>query len=103
MAQLDGRDLVESDPFILCGADVVASLPLAPVIAAHHARKARDGDAKTTILFKACGAPGECSRTRALTDDVVVATDAASGRLLVYSDEVIATHTHNKQKTKEQK
>ena len=93
LRELDSRALVHSDPFVLCGADVVGALPLAPALAAHRARKARDADAAATLVLRPCGAPGAGinallgGAARGPRDELVVTLDAATSRVLAFSDE----------------
>jgi translation initiation factor eIF-2B subunit epsilon len=110
LRELDRRDLVQSDPFILMFADTVtnvsSSMPAA--LAKHKERHKKDRSSMMTILFKPVGGSGsgsahivcECddptsssysdySSIRSNTQDLVVGIDASrqgDNRIVVYDD-----------------
>lgn len=45
-------EIIRSDPFICMGADTVADLDMAPIIAAHQKRAAADPEAIMTLILK---------------------------------------------------
>ncbi len=83
LREVQSRELLKSEPFVLISGDVVSNIDLAAVIEAHKARHARDKECIMTMTFKQ--APST-SRTRALGDDLVVALDGKDSRVLQYLD-----------------
>lgn len=93
LRELDRRDLVQSDPFILMYGDTVTNLDLTAAIATHKARHKKDPTAMHTILFKQVGASEltdsgvNQSSIRTSTDDLVVGINPKQGnRILLYDD-----------------
>ena len=94
LRELDKRDLVQSDPFILMFGDTVANVDLTSAIATHKSRHKKDPTAIMTILFKQVGASLATdtgfnqSSIRTCTDDLVVGIDSKQGnRILLYDDQ----------------
>lgn len=93
LRELDKRDLVQSDPFILMFGDTVANVDLSSAIATHKARHKKDPTAIMTMLFKEVGAAEitdsgvNQSSIRTCTDDLVVGIDSnQENRILLYDD-----------------
>jgi translation initiation factor eIF-2B subunit epsilon len=97
LRELDRRDLIQSDPFILMFGDTVTNVDLSVAIATHKARHKKDPTAIMTICLKPVGASeiqegaqGTCvhhSSIRACTEDLVVGIDAQQdNRILLYDD-----------------
>ena len=87
LRELDQRGVVKSDPFLMCGGDVVARCDNMDAIIADHVerKKTKDADATLTILM----APGgdrfrRCAPLGGPDEDLVVCLDAASGRVLAW-------------------
>jgi translation initiation factor eIF-2B subunit epsilon len=102
LRELDRRDAVQSDPFILMFGDTVANINLKTAIATHKERHKKDPTAIMTICLKPVGAsqivsPGNGnddetvvhhSAIRTCTDDLVVGIDATQGnRILLFDDQ----------------
>ena len=97
LRELDKRNLVQSDPFILMYGDTVTNVDIGPALVEHKLRHKKDNSAIMTMLFKRTGGlqlNGENhSSIRAASDDLVVGVDPSqSNRILVYDD-------HSKSKT----
>lgn len=95
LRELDKRNLVQSDPFVLMYGDVVTNVNLVPVIEAHKKRHKQDNSAIMTVLFKEVGGwncssedhSAVYSSLRSASDDLVVAFDPnQENRILVYDD-----------------
>jgi translation initiation factor eIF-2B subunit epsilon len=96
LRELDKRDVVRSDPFILMFADTVTNVNVTAAIAAHKARHAADPTAIMTILLQEVGASQwkendtgrvQQSAVRPWTDDLVVGLDPThANRILLYDD-----------------
>jgi len=84
LRELDNLGQIRSDPFVLVNGDVVSNINLAPVIAAHQARKKKDHHCIMTTLFKQASTSHP---TRPLFDDLVVATDRTTGQILRYEND----------------
>lgn len=72
-----------TNDFVLVPGDVVANLQLAPIIAAHKARRESDRDSVLTTLM--ARVPPR-HRSRRAGDEVLVALSGETGRLLRYED-----------------
>ena len=95
LRELDRRDLVKSDPFILMFGDVVTNVDLSEAMKAHKERHKKDRSAIMTLLLKSVGetivpdeeGPVSYAPIRPHTDDLVVALDPdQDNRVLVYDD-----------------
>ena len=60
LRELDKRNWIRSDPFILLSGDVVTNVDIEPVLRKHKARKKKDSSAIMTVLMKRVGGVG-CS------------------------------------------
>jgi translation initiation factor eIF-2B subunit epsilon len=99
LRELDKRNLVQSDPFILMSGDVVTNVDIVPALAAHKARKKKDNYAMMTVLLKQVGgwdvAPTEGGKERARAsplrhsaDDLVVGLDPDNeNRILLFDSD----------------
>lgn len=85
LRELDQLGDVRSDPFVLVGADNVTDIDLSPAIDAHKRRKKIDSNASMTMLLVETGAR---AALRPLLDDLVVAVDADTNRMLLYTDSI---------------
>jgi len=99
LRELDKRNLVKSDPFILMYGDTVTNVDIVPALEVHKQRHKKDNSAIMTMLFKRTGGwqvEGESvsfSSIRAVSDDLVVGLDPTqSNRILVFDD-------HSRQKS----
>mmetsp|Transcript_18544 Transcript_18544/g.23882 ORF Transcript_18544/g.23882 Transcript_18544/m.23882 type:complete len:415 (-) Transcript_18544:1310-2554(-) len=93
LRELDRRDLVKSNPFVLLFGDVVTNVNLTGAIQAHKDRHKKDRSNMMTLLFKQVGAsdltPSSLaySSIRASSEDLVVGLDPSQeNRILVYSN-----------------
>lgn len=98
LRELDKRNLVQSDPFILMYGDTVTNVDIGPALEEHKQRHKKDNSAIMTMLFKQTGGlhvhSGNVaySSIRAANDDLVVGVDPTqSNRILVFDD-----HSRNK-------
>jgi translation initiation factor eIF-2B subunit epsilon len=87
LRELDKRNLVQSDPFILMSGDVVTNVDIVPALEKHKLRHKKDSSAVMTVLMKEVGgwsvsqdAHGDfayqASSIRNLNDDLIVALNA---------------------------
>ena len=93
LRELDRRNVVKSDPFILMQADVITNVDLREVLSLHAARKKNDNSAIMTVLLSDVGGwgynEGENPNTphdgifspplRSSTDDLLLALDTTRG------------------------
>ena len=96
LRELDRRDLVQSDPFILMFGDTVANVDLSAAIATHKARHQKDPTAIMTICLKPVGASEIASSDdngiyhssiRTCIEDLIVGLDAKQdNRILLYDN-----------------
>lgn len=91
LREIDQRNLIQSDPFLLMHGDVVTNVDLKPAMEAHKARHKQDSSAIMTLLFQnvgACSSPSRFSDLRAAArDDLVVGFDPSQqNRILVFDD-----------------
>ena len=94
LRELDRRDLVKSDPFLLLYGDVVTNVNLTEAIQAHKVRHKKDRSNMMTLLFKQVGAsdlsPFTYSSVRTHSEDLVVGLDPhKENRILVYSNSTV--------------
>ncbi|KXZ48102.1 hypothetical protein GPECTOR_30g197 [Gonium pectorale] len=80
---IDQRDMIKGD-FVLCSADVVSNMKLAPMLEAHRARRAADKNAIMTLAMKPVQHPSQ--RLRLGDTDLLVVLDATTQRLLKYTE-----------------
>mmetsp|Transcript_23648 Transcript_23648/g.33192 ORF Transcript_23648/g.33192 Transcript_23648/m.33192 type:complete len:791 (-) Transcript_23648:646-3018(-) len=94
LRELDRKNLVQSDPFILMNGDVVTNVDILPALKAHKERHKKDSTAMMTLLFKRVGSwnvkqDGSAvhSPLRSADEDLVVALDPTqSNRIMLYDD-----------------
>jgi translation initiation factor eIF-2B subunit epsilon len=92
LRELDKRNMVQSDPFILMYGDTVTNVDIKPALAAHKARHKKDSSAMMTLLMKEVGGWKSEPRTmyssiRSAQDDLIVGIDPTKeNRILVYQD-----------------
>jgi len=106
LRELDKRNLVQSDPFLLLHGDVVTNVDLKQALKEHKDRHKADSSAIMTLLFKAVGPwdatedekTGKTNATystlRASTEDLMVGLDTSTSaavpgkapRIFVYDD-----------------
>lgn len=92
LRELDKRNLVQSDPFILMHGDTVTNVDIKPALAAHKVRHKKDSSAMMTLLMKEVGGwksepQAMYSSLRSAQDDLIVGLDASQeNRILVYED-----------------
>jgi translation initiation factor eIF-2B subunit epsilon len=89
LREMDKRNLIQSDPFVLMFGDTVTNANLSEAILAHKERRRTDSSAIMTILFKPVGSNGRMrySPLRSTTEDLIVGLDPTqSNRILVYHD-----------------
>jgi len=55
LRELDKRNVIKSDPFVLVSGDVVTNVDVRGAMAAHRERKRKDNSAIMTVLFKEVG------------------------------------------------
>lgn len=99
LRELDKRNVVQSDPFLLLHGDVVTNVDLKQALVEHKERHKADSSAIMTLLFKATSpwnahddSTATYSKLRASTDDLVVGLDTSTKvagqapRIFVYDD-----------------
>jgi translation initiation factor eIF-2B subunit epsilon len=101
LRELDKRNLIQSDPFILMTGDVVTNVDIVPALEKHKIRHKKDSSAIMTVLMKEVGGWSvsqdgsgngngkeyKASALRSLNDDLIVALNTASpagDRILSY-------------------
>ena len=77
---LDEKGIVRGE-FLMCHGDLVTNIKLAGMIESHRARLGRD---KNGVMTKVMMPGGEGDVTRAMGQDVVVATDKRSGKVIFH-------------------
>ena len=78
------RKIITSDPFVLVSGDVISSMHLGPVIAAHKERRKTDKNCIMTMVFKPTSATHP---TQQLHDDIVVTYDQDTLELVGYDND----------------
>jgi translation initiation factor eIF-2B subunit epsilon len=89
LREMDKRNLIQSDPFVLMFGDTITNANLAEAIRSHKERHRNDSAAIMTILFKPVGSNGErrYCYLRSTTEDLIVGLDPTqSNRILLYHD-----------------
>lgn len=99
LRELDKRNLIQSDPFILMTGDVVTNVNIVPALEKHKLRHKKDSSAIMTVLMKEVGGWSvsqdrngggdtyKASALRSLNDDLIVALNTANpagDRILSY-------------------
>jgi translation initiation factor eIF-2B subunit epsilon len=84
LREVEARGVIKSD-FVLVPGDVIANLSLAPLIAAHKARREVDRDAVLTTVMARVPAS---HRARRGGEEKLVALSGETGRLLMYDEAV---------------
>jgi len=90
LREVDKKNLVQSNPFILMGGDVVTNVDLSEVIEKHKQRHKKDNSAIMTVLFQKVGAH---THLRPPSSDLVVGMDPRDNRILVYDDHALNSKT----------
>lgn len=102
LREIDKRNVIQSEPFVLINGDVITNVNLKEAILAHQERRKRDSAAILTMLLKPVGGvtrhhqpqptdlPSyeyEYSPLRSASEDLVIATDPTrQHRVLLYHD-----------------
>lgn len=110
LRELDKRNLIQSDPFILMTGDVVTNVDIVPALEQHKKRHKKDSSAIMTVLLKEVGGwsvdsdekdPSKqiyrASALRSLKDDLIVALNTASpagNRILSFDSDPSSTITN---------
>ncbi|CAM9125336.1 unnamed protein product [Phaeothamnion confervicola] len=84
LRELDQMGLVHSDPFVLVMGDVISNLDLQAVVERHKEGRMADS---SRIMTLSMAEVGHNSSLCPLLTDLVVATNAATGQILLYSDD----------------
>ena len=101
LREVDKRNLIQCDPFVLMFGDVVTNVDIVGALAAHKARRKKDSSAIMTLLLKQVGGgtlvgnhDGSGSTTisscriRATTDDLIVGLDPTQeNRVVLFDDQ----------------
>jgi len=91
LRELDKRNLVRSDPFILLSGDVVTNVDIVPALQAHKDRHKKDASSIMTMLFKRVGS--QSSPLRSVQDDLVLGMDPHQhNRILLYDNHANNAH-----------
>ncbi|CAK7266381.1 translation initiation factor eIF-2B epsilon subunit, GEF [Sporothrix epigloea] len=83
LRDLDKRGIIAGD-FVLVHGDLVANVPLDPILARHRARREANRDAVMTLVLREGG--GSDHKTRAHGIEPLFVLDAVSGRCLQYEE-----------------
>jgi len=84
--ELDNRDLIKTDPFVLVSGDVVANLRLAPIVEEHKQRRKKD---KSCIMTMVLGRVDQTkNRIRPLSEELLVALDADTRQILRFENDL---------------
>mmetsp|Transcript_17443 Transcript_17443/g.32016 ORF Transcript_17443/g.32016 Transcript_17443/m.32016 type:complete len:774 (+) Transcript_17443:134-2455(+) len=94
--ELDGRDVLRSDPFVLLSGDVVSNVSLKPIIDAHKARrKNKDaGGTNNVMTMVFCPTNQTQNRLRPIDEDVAVVLNSKTKQILKYESSVVANTVH---------
>jgi translation initiation factor eIF-2B subunit epsilon len=87
LREIDKRQLVQSDPFILMFGDIVTNVNVKDALKAHKERRKKDSSAIMTLLMEQVGASRENfhAGVRCNTEDLIVGLDPTQdNRLVVY-------------------
>ncbi|KAE9341133.1 putative translation initiation factor eIF-2B subunit epsilon [Phytophthora fragariae] len=87
LRELDRRQLVQSNPFVLMSGDAVANVDLQAAVDEHKRRKKADPNCIMTSIFKELRPNSGASQVRPLADELVVGVDAATSQLVLYEDD----------------
>jgi translation initiation factor eIF-2B subunit epsilon len=83
LRELDKRNLVQSNPFLLMHGDTLTNVDLSAVMEQHKQRHKQDNSAIMTVLFQKVGAH---NKLRPPASDLLVGFDPRDKRILVYDD-----------------
>eukprot|EP00501_MAST-03F_sp_TOSAG23-6_P002599 GSMAST32.ASY1.ANO1.2740.1 assembled CDS len=83
LREVDRRQIVKSDPFVLVSGDVVSNINLRNVVEVHKTRRKKDSSAIMTMVFKPA-APTH--PTRQLHEDLVINMNLETNQILGYED-----------------
>ena len=84
LRDVNERQIMSEDDFVLVAGDVVSNLDLAPILAAHKERRANKIDCIMTSVYKRVDPD---HRTRSYNDDVVIGLNAESGEIVYFDSE----------------
>jgi translation initiation factor eIF-2B subunit epsilon len=84
LREMDSLGLIRSNPFVLISGDVVSTVNLAAVVAAHKRRKAENSLSICTVVLAKVGYEAAVHARR---EDLVVGLDAATSQLVLYEDD----------------
>ena len=83
LRELDAKNVITSDPFVLVSGDVISNLNLKQAVAAHKERREKD---KTSIMSVVMKSASPRHPTRRVQDDLVVALNRKTNQLLLFDD-----------------
>lgn len=84
LREMDTLGLVRSNPFVLISGDVVATVDLAGVVAAHKRRRAENSLSICTVVLSKVGYDAAVHARR---EDLAVGLDAETAQLVLYQDD----------------
>ncbi|GAB5037539.1 bacterial transferase hexapeptide repeat-containing protein [Nannochloropsis oceanica] len=84
LREMDSLGLIRTNPFVLISGDVVSTVNLAAVVAAHKRRKAENSLSICTVVMAKVGYEASVHARR---EDLVVGLDAATAQLVLYEDD----------------
>ena len=90
LREVDKKNLIQSNPFILMGGDVVTNVDLSRIIEQHKQRHKKDNSAIMTVLFQKVGPQ---THLRPPLSDLIVGMDPQDDRILVYDDHALTGKT----------
>lgn len=87
LREVDNRGVIRSDPFILVSGDVISNMDLKEAIRAHQENRSLDSYCVMTKVFKPVGGS---TKLRLPTDDLCMALDAETSRIVYWQDDLEA-------------
>lgn len=85
LRELDGMNIVRSDPFILISGDVVSNLNLKKAIAFHKQKRKEDVNNIMTVVLKKVQ---KSAGAKPLMDDLVVGMNRKSSQIVIFEDSI---------------
>jgi translation initiation factor eIF-2B subunit epsilon len=85
LRELDGLNIIRSDPFILISGDVVANIDLKKAIAFHKQKRKDDSNNIMTLALKKVQKAGG---SKPLNDDLVVGMNRKTSQIVIFEDNI---------------
>lgn len=91
LRELDGLNIIRSDPFILISGDVVANINLKKAIAFHKQKRKEDSNNIMTLALKKVQ---RCGGSKPLNDDLVVGMNRQTSQVVIFDDNMDNASVH---------